>query len=225
METLAIFLARACAVILILTLHEFAHAFVAYKCGDSTAKLAGRLTLNPLKHFDPAGLLMFVLVGFGWAKPVPINPYNFKHEKSGLFFTAAAGITLNLLLAFLFFPVYYIIGVNFPSINYLFFFINSFLNYFVVFNLNFFVFNLIPLYPLDGFRIWDALDRKRGKFFCFIRQYGYYILLGLVIESYLCTLLSGVVPFVEYFDILGTYMGYVINGLLWLIKSFWGLFF
>ena len=65
------------AVALVITLHEFAHAFVAYKCGDPTAKFSGRMTLNPIKHFDPLGILMFALAGFGWAKPVPINPYNF----------------------------------------------------------------------------------------------------------------------------------------------------
>ena len=70
--------AQFLAVIVVVTTHEFAHAFVAYKCGDPTAKFSGRMTLNPLKHIDPLGILMFALAGFGWAKPVPVNPYNFK---------------------------------------------------------------------------------------------------------------------------------------------------
>ena len=83
------------AVAVVLSLHEFAHAFVAYKCGDVTPKLNGRLTINPIAHFDLLGLLMFTFAGFGWAKPVPINPYNFRHYKRGLGFTAVAGVVMN----------------------------------------------------------------------------------------------------------------------------------
>ncbi len=219
------FIARACAVVLILVLHEFAHAFVANACGDSTAKWEGRLTLNPAKHFDLAGMLMFVCVGFGWAKPVPINPYNFKNYKRDLFFVSAAGITLNLLLAFLFYPVFVLAGRYLTEPNYLFIFIRYFLYWFVLFNLNFCVFNLIPLYPLDGFRIWDALDSRKGKVYRFIQQYGYYVLLGLILLSFICERLSDFIPFVLYFDILGTYMGFVIDKLYWLISAFWGLIF
>ena len=88
-------LAKFLAVTLVLTLHEFAHAFVAYKCGDPTAKWAGRMTLNPAKHFDPLGLVCFVFAGFGWAKPVPINEANFKKYGSGCFWTSAAGVKIG----------------------------------------------------------------------------------------------------------------------------------
>ena len=83
------------AVVIVLTLHECAHALVAYKCGDPTPKWNRRLTLNPLRHFDPIGLFCFAVVGFGWAKPVPINPENFKHYRRGLFLTSSAGIIVN----------------------------------------------------------------------------------------------------------------------------------
>ena len=86
-----ILIASFLAVTIVLTLHEFSHAFVAYKCGDPTPKMNGRLTLNPLAHFDPLGLVMFTLAGFGWARPVPINPFNFRHYRRGLAFTALAG--------------------------------------------------------------------------------------------------------------------------------------
>ena len=85
-------LASLLSIMLVITLHEFAHAFVSYKCGDPTAKFAGRMTLNPVKHFDLLGVAMFAVAGFGWAKPVPVNPYNFKNQKSGALWTSAAGV-------------------------------------------------------------------------------------------------------------------------------------
>ena len=94
------------AVVIVLTLHEFAHSYVAVKCGDPTPKWNGRLTLNPLRHFDLVGLLCFAFVGFGWAKPVPINPNNFKKYRLGMALTASAGVVMNYLTAFLVFPVY-----------------------------------------------------------------------------------------------------------------------
>ena len=80
-----LYLSRFIVLLFILPAHEFAHAFAAYKNGDDTAKLYGRYTLNPLKHFDPVGLICFLIAGFGWAKPVPVNPYNFKNFKKGSF--------------------------------------------------------------------------------------------------------------------------------------------
>lgn len=217
-------LASACAVILVLSLHEFAHAFVAYRCGDPTAKYSGRLTLNPLRHFDIAGLLMFIVVGFGWAKPVPINPNNFKNYKRGLFLTASAGVVFNLLLAFFFYPLYLLSVKYLTDPKYLFIFIQDFLYYFFLYNLNFCIFNLIPLYPLDGFRIWDALDRRRGKVFTFVARYGYYILMGLIIESFICRWLSSSLYFFGYLDILGNTLGRIIYYVSKPIALFWGLF-
>lgn len=217
------YLAKFCALIPILVLHEFAHAFVAYRCGDYTAKRAGRLTLNPAKHFDLAGLLLFAFTGFGWAQPVPVNPYNFKHYKRGLFLTAGAGVAMNYILAFFSYPLLVLLG-GVAYENYLFFFLYLLALYFFSMNLSFFVFNLLPLYPLDGFRIWDALDRKRGKVFRFFEKNGYYILLGLVIESFVCDYLSATVPFIDYFNILGFYLQRVIDLVGIPVRAFWGLF-
>jgi Zn-dependent protease len=86
-------------ILISLTIHEFAHGYVAYRCGDDTAKMMGRLTINPLKHLDIVGTLMMFFVGFGWAKPVPINPRNFRKPRRDLFFVSIAGITANLILA------------------------------------------------------------------------------------------------------------------------------
>lgn len=90
------------ALLIGLCMHEWAHAYVAYRCGDNTAAMLGRLTLNPAKHLDPVGTLMMFIVGFGWAKPVPINPRNFKHYRRDEVFVSLAGITVNLLLFLLF---------------------------------------------------------------------------------------------------------------------------
>ena len=160
------YVARFLAVIVVVCLHEFAHAFTAYKCGDPTAKFAGRMTLNPVKHFDPLGMVMFAVAGFGWAKPVPINPNNFKKYKLGTFLTSAAGILTNLLFAFLIYPLLQLFYIHlFPTISgkYLGFFLFDLLIFLYAFSLIFAVFNLIPLYPLDGFRIVTAFNKKQGK--------------------------------------------------------------
>ena len=109
-------LASFLAVAIVLSLHEFSHAFVAYKCGDPTPKEYGRLTVNPLAHFDILGLVLFAFAGFGWAKPVPIDPYNFRHYKRGLAFTAVAGVLMNYLTVFLFYPLFLLVAmyVNLP---------------------------------------------------------------------------------------------------------------
>ena len=106
------------AVMVVVCLHEYAHAYVANKCGDSTPRLYGRLTLNPLAHFDPLGIIMFALVGFGWANPVPINPNNFKNYKRGCLLTSSAGVIMNYLCAFLFYPIF-ILVLNFviPAVS------------------------------------------------------------------------------------------------------------
>ena len=91
---------RLPAVIIAITVHEFAHAFVAYKLGDNSAKAMGRLSLNPIKHIDPVGFLCLLLFRFGWASPVPVNSRNFKNPKLGLFLTTIAGPLSNLILAF-----------------------------------------------------------------------------------------------------------------------------
>ncbi|MEG1711206.1 MAG: site-2 protease family protein [Clostridia bacterium] len=99
------------AILSALILHEIAHGFVAYKCGDNTAKSLGRLSLNPLKHLDLFGTICMLIVGFGWAKPVPINPYNFRNGRKGMFLVSIAGVTTNILLSFIF------IGLLFAEIK------------------------------------------------------------------------------------------------------------
>ena len=160
-------LASFCAVIIVLTLHEFAHAYVAYKCGDPTPKWSGRLSLNPLRHFDLFGLLCFTFVGFGWAKPVSINPENFRNYRAGLGLTACAGIVVNYLTALLIYPVYLVVVHYMPEVPFVTLVLEYFFYLVFAYSLSFFVFNLLPLYPLDGFRILDAVKVAAGfSVFC-----------------------------------------------------------
>ena len=213
-------LASLLAVTFIITLHEFAHAFVAYKCGDPTAKFSGRMTLNPVRHFDPIGVIMFALAGFGWAKPVPVNPNNFKNYKWGSFWTSAAGIIVNYLTAFLFCPLFALVWIYvLPKVDgtYAEIFLVQFFATMIVSSLSFCVFNLLPLFPLDGFRMVDALNRRRGKAYWFLYRYGQFILLGLI----LLHILSGYLPILGYIDVLGYVMNYLVRYFSMPITAFW----
>ena len=106
-------LSRALVAFFILPVHEFAHAWAANKLGDSTARWQGRMTLNPMAHLDPIGTVLLVLTGFGWAKPVPINPYNFKNRKYGMALSALAGPASNIVVALLLTILYKILAYTF----------------------------------------------------------------------------------------------------------------
>ena len=217
-------LASFFAVVVVLTLHEFAHAFIAYKCGDPTPKFAKRLSVNPLRHFDPVGLICFTLVGFGWAKPVPINPNNFKHYKRGLAFTSVAGVVMNYITAFLSLPLFLVVVNYCPEIP----FLSSFLYYLTYFmfaySLSFCVFNLLPLYPLDGFNLLSALAKPWNRVVRFLKKYGYYILLALVAESFVCNaLVRAGIPQADYANVLGWIMKFATNIFGYPIVALWNL--
>lgn len=205
------------ALILVLPVHEFAHAFVAVKCGDDTPRFAGRYTLNPLAHFDVLGLVCFVLARFGWAKPVPINPNNFKNYKRDSFLVAAAGIIANYLLAFLVYPLF-CLTLKIPSFGYFTYLLQYTLYFIFSLSLSFIAFNVLPIYPLDGFRIIDAFSKKRSKIYYILRVYGSYILLFLM-------LLSVIADFTGFYslDILGTALTFVVKYIKIPITAFWGL--
>ena len=213
------YIALFLALIIVLPLHEFAHAFVAVKSGDNTPRINGRYTLNPLAHFDPIGLVVFVFAGFGWAKPVPINSANFKHYKLDSFLVSSAGIIANYLTAFLFLPLAYL-SMSVPEFGLFTTVLQRTLVYVVRFGLVFCVFNLLPIFPLDGFRIIDCFIKRRTKFYYNYRQYGIYVLYALVLLSIVSDYTG-----LTYLNVLGIGINYVVNVIRIPIFAFWGLFF
>ena len=198
-------LVRIPVLLLVLTVHEVAHGYVAMRLGDPTARNFGRLSLNPLKHIDPIGALCMFFFRFGWAKPVPINTRYFKNPRRDMAISAAAGPVSNLLMAFVgvivfYFSAYFIgfrgEGISFvlrysfieqvlPSVEFAdrFQFVwLLFVQTFVFMNLSFGFFNLIPVPPLDGSRIF--LQFLPPKYYFGIMKYEQYIMLGLFVLLY-----------------------------------------
>ena len=164
---------------------------------------------------------MCALVGFGWAKPVPINTANFRHYKWGLFSTAIAGVLTNYILAFIFYPLAVLslrLGNN-PGYE----FLQNFLYMVFAYNLSIAVFNLLPLFPLDGFRVIESLTKPWNKVRQFLERYGQMILMILVFESFLCRIAANINEIFSYFNILGYVMTFAVNIIGWPIKALWGL--
>lgn len=169
--------ARILIAAFILPFHELAHGWMANKLGDSTAKWMGRLTLNPIKHLDPIGSVLLIFTGYGWAKPVPINPRNFKNQKQGMAITAAAGPIANLLIALVFMILWKIAAYMSYSMDLTFLNVLSTLLFYIVsINVGLAVFNLLPIPPLDGSRIVGLFLPE--KIYFQIMQYERYIMIA-----------------------------------------------
>lgn len=190
--TLMLFMLAAISIALLvaITVHEFSHALVAYKLGDVTARQSGRLSLNPLAHLDPLGTLMLFMVGFGWGKPVPVNPYYFRiGMRQGTALVSAAGPVSNILTAFLFaLPVKFGLLAWHSPLQYqllpqrgVSWFLADLVGYVVFYNIMLAIFNLIPLAPLDGFNVaLGLLPRNLANSLAKLGQYGPVILLMII---------------------------------------------
>lgn len=189
-----IIIAYVAALLIGLILHELAHGYVAKWNGDDTAHMAGRLSFNPLKHLDPIGTLCMLLIGFGWAKPVPINTRNFRNFRRGFFTVAIAGITVNLIIALIFTGAFHAvmtfgaggISQNTPEIILVLLQLALYFSFYSVYiNLTLMVFNLIPIYPLDGFRVVEALgegkSRAIDRYVDFVRRNGSWLALVVIL--------------------------------------------
>jgi Zn-dependent protease len=179
-QTPELLIAVALVLLVSLPFHEFSHALAAYRLGDSTAKYMGRLTLNPLAHLDPIGALAILLVGFGWAKPTPYNPYNVRGGKTGEVIIAIAGPISNLVLAIAAaLPLRYInaTGVAVPQVAV------SVLGTFVLLNVILAVFNFIPVPPLDGSKLLYAAmnPQTERQWRPVLDQYGFIILFAAML--------------------------------------------
>ena len=148
----------AVCILFSLILHECAHGWVAWKCGDPTAKMLGRLTLNPLKHLDPVGTICMVFLHVGWAKPVPINPRNFRNYRRDYILVSVAGIAVNTLI-FLVSTFLSVVALNNMKGQWV-YYVFQLLIMLAQMNLCLAVFNLLPVPPLDGFRLLDQLVFK-----------------------------------------------------------------
>jgi len=166
------------ALVIAISVHEFSHALIATKLGDMTAKLSGRLTLNPLSHLDPVGSLVLLLAGFGWGKPVPVNIFNLKYRRWGEAIVSLAGPVVNFLSVVLFVIVFKVVLNFLPATNLLF----VFLYYLIIINLILGIFNLIPIPPLDGSKVLFAfLPERYNEFKRKMSINGMWILIGLLI--------------------------------------------
>lgn len=169
--------------IIALVIHEYAHARVAVALGDPTPRMMGRLTLNPAAHIDPIGLVMLLLVRFGWAKPVMYNPRNFPDWRKGDIMVSLAGPAANLIVAFIALFIYAVmmrLGVDITTG------INAVFSLIVIFNVNFAVFNMLPLPPLDGSHIlMDILPPNLAYKYASIERYSFIILIALMMTPIL----------------------------------------
>ena len=209
-----IFILIAIALIFALCIHEFAHGYIAYLNGDDTAYRMGRLTLNPLAHLDPIGSIMILFIGFGYAKPVPVNPANLNNPRIDMIKVAAAGPISNFILSFigvLFFTL--LMKFNLMQDNY-----RIFLTYFIIINTYLGLFNLIPIYPLDGGQIFGNIISKYNRnLFIQLNEYGPKILMGVILFSVFTN-----IPILSWFiqkpaDLIISLFTVIINSLLFFI--------
>ena len=192
---LFIFVLVAGALIISISIHEFSHAFVADKLGDSTAKNMGRITLNPKAHLDPTGTILLLIAGFGWGKPVPFDPRLLKNPKRDAAIISFAGPASNILLATLLAGFFHVVSLGGL--------VGLFVQLVVQYNLILAVFNLIPVHPLDGFKVVNGLlPRELSHQWIQLAPYGLWILLALIVAGVTDQIIGPLL------DILLTFLGF-----------------
>lgn len=198
------FVALILGLIIGITVHEYAHAYIAYKCGDYTAKYEGRLSLNPLVHLDPLGTLFLFIVGFGWGKPVPINP-SFFHKKSDELKVAIAGIVANIIIAL-------ILAIPLRIATAMGIFIDEsitlqILNLIVELNLILAAFNLIPIPPLDGSHFVEYFLSEDGK--ASFQRIGPFVLIGVLLYGSI----SGHSVIYQFIEPVVRFLSFIVKGM------------
>jgi len=222
-ELLIELLAFLVAIYFGIVVHEVAHGLVALWNGDRTAQIDGRLTMDPIRHIDPVGAVMMLVVGIGWAKPVPINPHNFRHLKRGMITVSLAGIIANLintLVSIAMIAAVLALAKATVEAEDAWFYICKLLlyifEYSAIINVSLAGFNLLPFFPLDGFRLIETLTPPNNGYVRFMRRYGiyvYFVLIGL-------SILSDVTGWPC--DVLGLYIGEIQTGVIKLINLILG---
>ena len=217
-EALMALLVLVLVYLISLTFHEWAHSFVAYKQGDMTPKFAGRLTLNPSKHLDFWGFVCFMVAGIGWAKPVPINPTNFKKFRSGIAKVSIAGVSANAILVVISSFLYVLLSNLVGGINFFMSFLILFFRWSMQINAFLIVFNMLPIYPLDGFNFISSFMRSNNRFIDFNVRNGYKIFIYIILIDLFLDLFAGV-----------SIISFVLGNLSYFIyrpcELLWGLLF
>jgi Zn-dependent protease len=188
-------------IILGLTVHEFSHALTAHSCGDSTSKDQGRITLNPLKHIDPYGFIMLIVAGFGWAKPVQFNEQNLRNPQADVIKIAFAGPASNAVLAMFLSIVFSFLYFKVPAFkNNEMQLVREILMYAIYINWALFIFNLIPIPPLDGSHILLYRLKRYPVLYDALYKYGTLLLIGLLIATAVTKInLLPIFPLIEFF--------------------------
>ena len=212
---MAYFIGYFSALIMALSIHEWAHAYIAYKNGDHTAKVMGRMTLAPFAHIDIWGLLCLWFIGFGWAKPVPVDARNFKKGKTSALFISLAGIMANLVVGTI--AIIILCAINQFAPNFQTDWgvygtsLHTFLNTSIQINFVLMFFNLLPIYPLDGFRVIETYANPNSGFVNFMRRYSSFILIAVVFFS----------PLLDYYFSFTAYN--LIDGITYIFTKLFGL--
>lgn len=197
---------------IVMPAHEFAHAWAAKSQGDYTAYHLKRYTLAPFAHIDTKGFLFLVLFGFGWAKPVPVDPRNYKHGRRSEVLVSLAGIIANLIQGILFCGLYVAFSIFVPQTisPYIGYAYTLFFYYGMIISFSLAFFNLLPMYPLDGFRVVEAVTKPNNSFVTFMKRHSFIMFL------------------LFYFILSSLYFSYIVypiaDGVLWLWQKFFGLF-